>query len=625
MKRIVTTTILLASVLATSCRTDSTNGEWLPVGDEVMFTGGVPTRTDISETDGNLAVTWRETDEVGIYGIRGENVLGGNYGYSAVPDSDASSCVFRPLSSRHAFSDAAAGDVYYAIYPYDGGAGNDPSKAALSLPPVQTQRAENDLTHLSRYAAMVSSPAVVENAESNVQLNFHGLFAIVEMKLRLDTRSTLERVPLKRLALVSKGSDLAFTDATVDLTSFSEQGVSVSPVSIVSGSRSAELVFEDDTYIPKEYVSFYFVVATGSHPSGDMTLEVTASDNSVNTIELSGDIVFESNRRYSKYVDISLDDFIQAEPFDVTTESLSVKAGTPVNFAFSGLADRIMFYSGEKGHEYVYSEKGRPADVSINFFSLYYNGVQRDCVTLKYSYDFKLEYDGYTVISDESDIKAATWHDVSSDFVLPPYITNIDPEANLITDPYDSGTVDVSDWFSDDNETVTFAFFYHVDKYDANYVDEKTGTVGNGRTWYQLYTFLAQATFDDGSQTTLVELKEGDHTQLEIIHGDSYADEPDSQHCKKNISSGGTTVIRMQATFKAADDRDAYIVTKPITRPCADPDEGLTVKGDSDIQPTGYDYVFDTPGQYRVTFVGTVSTLYGEDKVVREFDLTVTE
>ena len=85
MKRIVTTTILLASVLATSCRTDSTNGEWLPVGDEVMFTGGVPTRTDISETDGNLAVTWRETDEVGIYGIRGENVLGGNYGYSAVP------------------------------------------------------------------------------------------------------------------------------------------------------------------------------------------------------------------------------------------------------------------------------------------------------------------------------------------------------------------------------------------------------------------------------------------------------------------------------------------------------------------------------------------------------------
>lgn len=618
--------VLAVSSLLSACQADISETVAVPDGEAVVFTGvGEATRTDVSETDGSISVSWNDSDEIGVFGERAGKSLGGNYGYATIPADGGRACTFRPLSTGKAFYDAVAGDVYQAYYPYASAAGGDPSCVAVSLPAVQVQAKENDLSHLSDYMVMVSRPVTVANVEENVSFEFHGLFSIVELRIRLNESSALDEVPLKKITLVSEGSDIAFDDAAADITAFSESGLSYVPVNIVSGSRAVELAFGDKAVLNKEYASFYVVVAPGEHPSGDMRLEITASDNSVNTVDLTGDISFRSNRRYTKSLEINLDDFVAADPFDVNTDNLTVKAGEPVDFVFSGAADRIVFYSGELGHDYVYAEKGRPAEVYLNFFSLYYNGVQRDCVSVKYSYDFKLEYDGSDLVSDESAIKAATWFDVSDEFTLPPYITNVDPEAQPITDPYDSGTVDISNWFADGHESLTFAFFYHVDKYDASYVDEKTGTQGNGRTWFQLYTLLAQGRFDDGSSATLVEMKKGDHNQVEIIHGDSYADEPETQHCMKNVSSGGTTVIRMQATFRAPDDRDAYIVTKPIVRPYNDPDEGVSVKNTGEIQPEGYSYVFVEPGTYKAVFVGEITTLYGQEKVTKEFEITVTE
>ena len=76
---------------------------------------------------------------------------------------------------------------------------------------------------------------------------------------------------------------------------------------------------------------------------------------------------------------------------------------------------------------------------------------------------------------------------------------------------------------------------------------------------------------------------------------------------------------------RAPDDRDAYIVTKPIVRPYNDPDEGVSVKNTGEIQPEGYSYVFVEPGTYKAVFVGEITTLYGQEKVTKEFEITVTE
>ena len=171
---------------------------------------------------------------------------------------------------------------------------------------------------------------------------------------------------------------------------------------------------------------------------------------------------------------MALDGFKQKEQFDVTPAVRTVKAGEPLQFDFSGKADGIVFWSGEEGHDYEKSDIGGTLEASVflDFGSLYVNGCQRNCGSVRYSTDFNGIY-------DEASVKAATWTDVSSQFILPPWISGTstpnvtDPEANAYGTPYDSGTVDITSWFHDYETPVYFAFFYHVDKSDANFVDEK--------------------------------------------------------------------------------------------------------------------------------------------------------
>ena len=620
MKKIFILTFVFAALAG--CRNAAVDTVETNCGEFVDFCGrSASTRLDISEQEGNIVLAWQDGDTAGLFGSRNGASLGGNLSYYSVPDADdPSSCKFRPVSSGNAFRDAAAGDVYYGYLPYDRASGNDPAHVAVALPAVQYQTAVGDMSHIPTYNVMKSRAAVVAAAGDDVALEFRGVFSIVELRLRLSDGSALDEVPIKKITLTSASADMALPECELDLTSDGD----AADMRCVDGSRAVTLLFDGTLPLKKQYGSFYFVVAGGAHPSEDITLEVTAVDNSVATAVLTGDVVFRPNCRYAKSAELALDDFVRSEPFDVVPSTATCRAGEPVDFVFTGAADEIAFFSGEIGHEYRYSVDGKPAKVYMNFSSLYYNGAQRKCATVKYSPDFRLEYDGTAVASTEADIENATWYDVSDRFVMPPYITNVDSEANLITDPYDSGTIDISDWFSEDNDAVTFGFFYHVEKFDAAYVDEKTGTKGNGRTWYNIYSLLASAQFDDGTEpSTLVEMKKGDHTQLEIIHGESYADEPESQHCKKNVSSGGTTVIRMQATFRAAADRFAYVVTKPIVRPRHKPDTGSTVKEAGAPQPEKYTYVFSEAGTYVVTVKGTVVTLSGHEEVIREFVITV--
>lgn len=616
--------LALAVATAAGCR-DAAVETVVPNGGTVVeFSGrSASTRVDVSEQEGSIRLAWSDGDNVGLYGLRNGRPLGGNFSYYAVANGDdPSTCTFRPVSSGNAFRDAAAGDAYYGYYPYSRAAGDDPVHAEVSLPATQYQKTVGDMSHISAYNIMKARPVAVAADGDDVALEFHGIFSIVELRLRLSDGSVLDEVPIKKIALTSASADMAVVHGELDLTA----PLGENDLRVVEGGRSVALLFDGLQTLTEEYGSFYFVVAAGAHPSGDITLEVTAVDNSVNTTVLTGVVDFKPNRRYVKSVELAVDDFAAGEPFDAVPSATTIRAGETVNFVFSGSADKIEFFSGEKGHEYRYSVLGRPAAVYMNFFSLYYNGAQRECVKLKYSTDFVLRYaDDGTLLSTEDDISNASWTDVTDEFVLPPYITNIDPEANAINNPYDSGTVDVSAWFADD-KPVTFAFFYHVDKYDASYIDEKTGKTGNGRTWYQLYTYLAQARFDDGTEpSALVELKATDQSQLEIIHGASYADEPANQHCMKNVSSGGTRIIRMQATFQAKGDRDAYVVTKPVVRPRHVADTGITVKDTADTQPAKYAYLFSEAGTYIVTVKGTVVTLTGSEEVIKEFVITVQE
>lgn len=111
--------VLAVSSLLSACQADISETVAVPDGEAVVFTGvGEATRTDVSETDGSISVSWNDSDEIGVFGERDGKSLGGNYGYAAIPADGGRTCTFRPLSTGKAFYDAVAGDVYQAYYPY---------------------------------------------------------------------------------------------------------------------------------------------------------------------------------------------------------------------------------------------------------------------------------------------------------------------------------------------------------------------------------------------------------------------------------------------------------------------------------------------------------------------------
>ena len=116
-----------------------------------------------------------------------------------------------------------------------------------------------------------------------------------------------------------------------------------------------------------------------------------------------------------------------AAKFNVTTEGTSFKAGTPIKFKLTGgEVQRIAFYSGEAKNDYAFKD-GRLADVkgagvTMTFTSSLTNGEQatqlpglgnqNNQLTILASTDFNGDY------SSIAKVKAATWKDITSRFVL---------------------------------------------------------------------------------------------------------------------------------------------------------------------------------------------------------------
>lgn len=646
MKRIINILILAAGAFAAACQQDATDGGGIVTGDYVTFTGGMNTltRTQIAVEAGKMSIEWKGGDCVGIYGRRGDHTLGANYAYDVQPDgANAASCLFRCKNEREAYQNPVAGDAFYAYYPYSAHAGSDPKAVAVSLPAKQHQSTTDALDNIEALGFMKSVPASAATAESGVNLEFHNVFAIVELKLKLAAPSTLSEVPISQIRMTSTAADLVIPSGEIDLTAPVEAGYSNIPVTVNQGSRSVTMAFSGMAPVTKKEGSFYFVVAPGTHPAGSITLEVTAAANgSVNTIELPGDVTFLSNRHYTKSVELRLDDFKSEDTFDVIPESTTVRKGEALSFQLVGPAMNGEFWSGEKGHRYAFAQVGETVDaeVFLRFGSEYVNGLQRNSGSVKYSTDFSGDY-------TEASVKAATWIDVTNQFQLPPYISgssasNPSPDAarggrlaGKPYDAYDSGTVDISSWFKDEQTPLYVAFFYHVDKKNANAVDEWTGKTGNTRTmWYLYYVSAEYAYPNDEVRTPLFsaglstsDLQEGGDTNwsgMNIVHWSSYDGEKNT--CSTQGATG-ITVIRMTASANPTSDRDAQCITSAIMRPAAhvlSADTGEAFVKESDDSKT-LTYTFETPGIYTVTFVGELPTLAGFEKAVREFTITVTE
>ena len=74
-------------------------------------------------------------------------------------------------------------------------------------------------------------------------------------------------------------------------------------------------------------------------------------------------------------------------------------------------------------------------------------------------------------------------------------------------------------------------------------------------------------------------------------------------------------------------DRHLYLILPKITRPETriTRDKPFVVHTADAETPATWSYTFKAPGTYKVSIVGTVTTLAGDKQVVKEATVTVTE
>ena len=393
--------------------------------------------------------------------------------------------------------------------------------------------------------------------------------------------------------LVSSGDCLSY-DGSVDLTNVNN------PITPTTKYGEIVLNFATQVHLDGSGKDFYLVVAPGTHLAGQLQLEVTLEGGAVCTVPLPP-VVFKPNTTYRRDVVLPVDDFMFPDSFSVTPSSLSCRAGEALAFALSGSVDVLDFWSGESGHEWDNRNAGETfyADMTLSFRTHVQAGGQPTPLKLKYSHDYN---NGGT----EEDILNTTWTDISSRFTFD--TDNSSDSTPADTENFvDSGEINVNDAFPEEGG-VFFAFFYHIDAYDAS--------LGNGRTQAFVNEFTVKSTLNGTAEEVFVQSS----TSPVAIPGASYDSDSSKPGWFAKLNS-----LRFTSAFKPTTDRDAYAVIPMQTRKSfvksADTAFALVEKG-GDV-PSTWSYTFTDPGTYKVVFAGIRNTFRGEIEYVETFTINV--
>ncbi|MEZ2440374.1 DUF5017 domain-containing protein [Chitinophaga sp. RCC_12] len=268
---------------------------------------------------------------------------------------------------------------------------------------------------------------------------------------------------------------------------------------------------------------------------------------------------------------------------EITTSSLTYKAGDTVTFNFTGNPDNITFYSGEPGHNYAFRDRTTAEnDLQINFktwvqFGLIYKNLQL------------LVSNNYSGVADTTSVRAATWTDISDRAVF-----------STGQDNTPSGTISLKD-FADPKNTA--ARIYVAFKY----TDYKK-TLGQNR--WVVRTFEANNISADGVVSPVAVLSSGGWKAFDF----------------KNPASVWTVTTAQLLMFggdKNVDDNEDWVITKGLDPFYIKPDAGVALKNISTVLPS-YKYVYTKPGTYKVVFDASAVRYNGEKRITKELTLTIT-
>nr|WP_294895137.1 DUF5017 domain-containing protein [uncultured Pedobacter sp.] len=281
---------------------------------------------------------------------------------------------------------------------------------------------------------------------------------------------------------------------------------------------------------------------------------------------------------------------VEKPDLNVITDKLLYKVGDSVKFNLSGYADYIYFYSGENGSDYskagLYKSpvSGKPEMSFQTNLALGTGTLGTKNLSILVSNDF-------TGILDTTNIRKATWTDITSRVVLSTTTTTVS-----------SGNVDLSDLKSE-GKPIFVAFRYIS-------VDPNTSTQ---RRW-RVLNFNFTTTYPDGTVYTNGNgnLNSGFSPVNFYTSSPTWVNGANLEHA---VVNPGSPAVEDWAISKQFDLDRLNPALTAVSEKITSIETGAI--------PEQFIHIYNSPGSYNAVIVARNATVDNHEEVVKKFNITV--
>jgi plastocyanin len=273
--------------------------------------------------------------------------------------------------------------------------------------------------------------------------------------------------------------------------------------------------------------------------------------------------------------------------FDIVPDKTTVQAGEAITFNFTGTADLITFYSGERTREYRHRERSKVQGTpQLQFLSNRRYGSPTLAIDTTLMVFVSTDFNG---TPNAANVNRATWTNISDRAAL---------SRNLGggTAQTASGIIDLSDFHTSD-VPIYIAFKFH----------DFQSTLSQ-RTW-NIQQVLVDNKLEDGSLVSVGNMNTLSWTAVNMAGTQAW--------------SANTTRLEIAGGAGNTPENIDWLITQPLYLDRVQRDFGLNAKGNPVTKQTNYEYTFAVPGTYTVTFEAINANRWDKKIKIKEFTITV--
>ena len=283
----------------------------------------------------------------------------------------------------------------------------------------------------------------------------------------------------------------------------------------------------------------------------------------------------------------------------LTGASFSLDAGTPVTFNFTGDPDFITFYSGETGHEFSKKDLLEvPVDEItsvLKFDNMPQYGTIPNSLKLYVSTDFT-GITGKDKTGDSTMVVNHQWNEISTS-------ANFSTASNTTN----KTEINLNEYLG---KKLTIAF-----KYDPQQ------NIATQPTWV-LTDLLIENTLKSSGTTSQIKASAMGFTALDMVSKTPYKNDGGSGVWDLRNIAKSPSVMRIQSSPSNQPINEDWLISYPVVINSRPADTGVSIKKMS-VDLESYEYTFNTPGTFIVTFVARNSNYEHYSEIVKDFTVTV--